>query len=148
MRKVTREEILTGNPLKVMFVLSFPVMISQLLHTLYHLADTFWLGHLPPAESGEAVAGLQISWPMIWFLIALSFGFGIAGVALVSQYTGAGENIWIDSCCIWIYLNPLFSPSYYQISYGHQDSYNLYAAYLLGNAFYVYCLHLSEYPLC
>jgi putative MATE family efflux protein len=92
MRKVTREEILTGNPLKVMFILSFPVMISQLLHTLYHLADTFWLGHLPPAESGEAVAGLQISWPMIWFLIALSFGFGMAGIALVSQYTGAGEK--------------------------------------------------------
>ncbi|TFG91028.1 MAG: MATE family efflux transporter, partial [Candidatus Atribacteria bacterium] len=92
MRKVTREEILTDNPLKVMFILSFPVMISQLLQTLYHLADTFWLGHLPPAESGEAVAGLQISWPVIWFLIALSFGFGIAGVALVSQYTGAGEK--------------------------------------------------------
>lgn len=92
MRKVTREEILTGNPLKVMFLLSFPVMISQLLHTLYHLADTFWLGHLPPTESGEAVAGLQISWPVIWFLIAFSFGFGIAGVALISQYTGAGEK--------------------------------------------------------
>ncbi|TFG91461.1 MAG: MATE family efflux transporter, partial [Candidatus Atribacteria bacterium] len=57
-----------------------------------HLADTFWLGHLPPTESGEAVAGLQISWPIIWFLIALSFGFGIAGVALISQYTGAGEK--------------------------------------------------------
>lgn len=92
MRKVTREEILNDNPLKVMFLLSFPVMISQLLYTLYHLADTFWLGHLPPTESGEAVAGLQISWPVIWFLIALSFGFGIAGVALVSQYTGAGEK--------------------------------------------------------
>ena len=92
MRKVTRKEILTGNPLKVMFLLSFPVMISQFLHTLYHLADTFWLGHLPPTESGEAVAGLQISWPVIWFLIAFSFGFGIAGVALISQYTGAGEK--------------------------------------------------------
>ena len=92
MRKITRKEILTGSPLKTMFLLSLPVMISQFLHTLYHLADTFWLGHLPPAESGRAVAGLQISWPVIWFLIALSFGFGIAGVALISQYTGAGEN--------------------------------------------------------
>lgn len=92
MRKITRKEILTGSPLKTMFLLSLPVMISQFLHTLYHLADTFWLGHLPPAESGGAVAGLQISWPVIWFLIALSFGFGIAGVALISQYTGAGEN--------------------------------------------------------
>src|SRR5665648_241367 len=85
MRKVTREKILNANTIKVMFLLSFPVMISQLLLTLYHLADTFWLGHLPPAESGEAVAGLQISWPVIWFLIALSFGFGIAGVALVTK---------------------------------------------------------------
>ncbi len=81
MRKITRKEILTGSPLKTMFLLSLPVMISQFLHTLYHLADTFWLGHLPPAESGGAVAGLQISWPVIWFLIALSFGFGIAGIA-------------------------------------------------------------------
>jgi Na+-driven multidrug efflux pump len=92
MRKVTREEILIGNPLKAMFLLSFPVMISQFLLTLYHLADTFWLGHLPPTESGEAVAGLQISWPVIWFLIAFSFGFGIAGLALISQYTGSGEK--------------------------------------------------------
>jgi putative MATE family efflux protein len=92
MRKITRKEILTGSPLKTMFLLSLPVMISQFLHTLYHLADTFWLGHLPPAESGGAVAGLQISWPVIWFLIALSFGFGIAGIALISQYTGAGEK--------------------------------------------------------
>ena len=92
MRKITREEILIGNPLKAMFLLSFPVMISQFLLTLYHLADTFWLGHLPPTESGEAVAGLQISWPVIWFLIAFSFGFGIAGLALISQYTGSGEK--------------------------------------------------------
>ena len=92
MRKFTSEEILTADPLKVMFLLSFPVMISQFLLTLYHLADTFWLGHLPPSESGEAVAGLQISWPVIWFLISFSFGFGIAGMALVSQYTGAKEK--------------------------------------------------------
>jgi len=91
-KKVTREEILTSNPVKIIFLLSFPVMISQLLHTLYHLTDTFWLGHLPVTESGEAVAGLQIAWPIIWFLIALSFGFEMAGVALVSQYTGSGEK--------------------------------------------------------
>lgn len=92
MRKVTREEILNGNPVKVMFLLSFPIMISQFLHTLYTLADTFWLGHLPAAESGGAVAGLQIAWPIIWLLIAFSFGFSMAGVAFVSQHTGAGEH--------------------------------------------------------
>ncbi len=92
MRKVTREEILNANPVKVMFLLSFPIMISQFLHTLYNLSDTFWLGHLPTAESGGAVAGLQIAWPIIWLLIAFSFGFSMAGVAFVSQHTGAGEH--------------------------------------------------------
>ncbi len=92
MRKVSREEILSGNPIKTMFLLSIPLMVSQLLQTLYNLADTFWLGHLPASESGSAVAGMQIAWPLIWFLIAFSFGFGMAGVALVSQYVGAGDR--------------------------------------------------------
>jgi putative MATE family efflux protein len=92
MRKVAREEILTGNPVKIMFILGLPIMLSQFLFTLYNLADTFWLGHLPLSESGSAVAGMQVAWPIIWFLISFSFGFGIAGVALVSQYTGAGDH--------------------------------------------------------
>lgn len=92
MRKVSREEILTGNPVKIMFRLGLPVMLAQFLFTLYNLADTFWVGHLPASESASAVAGMQVAWPIIWFLMAFSFGFGIAGVALVSQFTGAGEH--------------------------------------------------------
>ncbi len=91
MRKVSREEILTGNPVKVMLTLGLPVMFSQILFTVYNMADTFWLGHLPSAESGSAVAGLQVAFPIIWFLISFSFGFAMAGVALVSQYTGAKD---------------------------------------------------------
>jgi len=92
MRKVSREEILTGNPVKVMFILGLPIMLAQFLFTLYNLTDTFWLGHLPLSESATAVAGMQVAWPIIWFLMAFSFGFGIAGVALISQYTGAGDH--------------------------------------------------------
>lgn len=92
MRKLSREEILQGNPIRVMFTLAIPVMLSQFLFTLYNLADTFWLGHLPASASGSAVAGMQVAWPIVWFLISFSFGFGIAGVALVSQYTGAGNH--------------------------------------------------------
>lgn len=92
MRKVSREEILTGNPVKIMFQLGLPIMVSQILFTLYNMADTFWLGHLPPNESGSAVAGLQVAFPIVWFLISFTLGFGFAGVALVSQYTGANDK--------------------------------------------------------
>ncbi|BAL80825.1 MATE family efflux transporter [Caldisericum exile] len=92
MRKVSREEILSGNPVKIMFQLGLPIMISQILFTFYNMADTFWLGHLPSAESGSAVAGLQVAFPIVWFLISFTLGFGFAGVALVSQYTGANDH--------------------------------------------------------
>lgn len=66
--------------------LAWPVMVSNLFQTVYNLTDAFWLGKLGP----EAVAAPSISWPIIFLFISLSAGFGIAGISLVSQYTGAG----------------------------------------------------------
>ena len=59
---------------------------------MYNIADTFWLGRLGGQESTHAVASLQISWPIVFLLIAIAFGFGQAGVALISQYTGAKNH--------------------------------------------------------
>lgn len=92
MRKVSREEILTGNPIRIMFSLGLPVMLSQLMFTLYNMVDSFWLGHLPASESGSAVAGIQVAWPIVWFLVSFSAGFAMAGIALVSQYIGANDH--------------------------------------------------------
>jgi putative MATE family efflux protein len=64
-------------------------MVSQLLFTFYNMADTFWLGHLPLSESSGAVSGLQLDFPIIWFISSFILGFGFAGVELVAQYTGA-----------------------------------------------------------
>lgn len=84
-----KNHILEGPIIRTLFVLGWPIMVTNLLHTMYNLVDMFWLGKLGPAESTNAVAALQISWPIIFLLISLSIGFGSAGVALVSQYTGA-----------------------------------------------------------
>ncbi|MEA1993552.1 MAG: MATE family efflux transporter [Euryarchaeota archaeon] len=90
MRSVSKEQILNGPIIKTLFLLGWPIMVTSLLYTMYHLADTFWLGRLE--QSKYAVAALQISWPIIFLLIAVAFGFGTAGVALVSQYTGAKKH--------------------------------------------------------
>jgi len=69
-----------------------PAVISSLLFTLYNLADAFWIGRLPKEEAGAVMAGIQISWPFVWFLISFVAGFGGAAVsALVAQYIGAGR---------------------------------------------------------
>ena len=90
--KVSLDEILNGSLIPVMFKLGGPVMITGIFETVYNLADTFWLGHLPQGESGNAVAGLQVAFPIIWFLISFAAGFAMAGIALVSQYTGAQKE--------------------------------------------------------
>ncbi|RIE07401.1 MATE family efflux transporter [Candidatus Cryosericum odellii] len=88
-RTASRKEILEGPIVRTMFRLAWPLMISSLLHYLYNMADTFWVGHLPVSENASAVAGLQIAGPVIFFLMAFAFGFNSGGLALVSQYMGA-----------------------------------------------------------
>lgn len=89
MVSVPKNQILTGPIVKTLFILAWPVMVSNLLHSMYNIVDTFWLGKLGGEESTNAVAALQISWPIVFLLIAMAFGFGSAGIALISQYTGA-----------------------------------------------------------
>ncbi len=82
-----RKQILEGDIIRTAMTLAWPVMLSNAFQTVYNLTDAFWLGKLGP----EAVAAPSIAWPIIFLLISLSGGFGIAGLALVSQYIGAGE---------------------------------------------------------
>ncbi|HEU68601.1 MAG TPA: MATE family efflux transporter [Candidatus Acetothermia bacterium] len=91
-RTPSRDEILTGSALATMARIGGPAILGSLIFTLYNLADAFWIGRLPPEASAAAVAGIQVSWPIVWFLISFIAGFGGAAVsALVSQYVGAGR---------------------------------------------------------
>jgi putative MATE family efflux protein len=70
-----------------------PAILSSLIFTLYNLTDAFWIGRLPAQTSAAIMAGMQVSWPIVWFLISLVAGFGGAAVtALVAQYVGAGRE--------------------------------------------------------
>jgi putative MATE family efflux protein len=86
-RESMRKQILENDILRTAMTLAWPVMLSNAFQTVYNLTDAFWLGKMGP----EAVAAPSIAWPIMFLLISLSGGFGIAGLALVSQYTGAGE---------------------------------------------------------
>lgn len=82
-----RNKILNGDIIRTAVTLGWPVMLSNIFQTLYDLTDAFWVGKL----GSEALAAPSISWPIMFLFISLGAGFGIAGVSLVSQYTGAGQ---------------------------------------------------------
>ncbi len=88
-----RDEILTGPALRTMAKIGGPAVISSFLFTLYNMADAFWIGRLPTGSAGAVMAGIQISWPFVWFIISFVAGFGGAAVsALVAQYIGANRH--------------------------------------------------------
>ncbi len=89
MGKPGKDEILEGNILIVMLKLGWPIMVATFLRTLYNLVDTIWLGRLPVEEASYAVAASSQAWSVVHIIMALEIGFGIAALALISQYTGS-----------------------------------------------------------
>ncbi|MFO7792936.1 MAG: MATE family efflux transporter [Candidatus Saliniplasma sp.] len=84
-----KPDILNGKIVPTLFLLGWPIMVESVLQTAYSLTDTFWLGNMGGIEGREALAATQISWPLIWLMVSVGTGFGIAAIALVSQHTGA-----------------------------------------------------------
>lgn len=80
---------LTSGPLgRTLFRLAAPLATAFMLRAFYNLVDAFWLGKV-----GEtALAAPGVTMPPIFIVISVGMAFGMAGTALVSQYTGAGSH--------------------------------------------------------
>ena len=77
-----------GNILRSLMSLAFPIIMANILQTMYQLIDTFWLGRL----GANAVAAVSLSFPILFLVLALGGGLTLAGTVLVSQYKGAGNQ--------------------------------------------------------
>jgi putative MATE family efflux protein len=90
-----------------MFRIGGPAVLGAVLHTAYNLTDAFFVGLLPSGTPQAVMAGIQISWPFVWFLVSFVGGFGGAVVAaLVSQNVGANRPKEAN-----LALNQLFTAS-------------------------------------
>ena len=83
-----RVDMTTGAITPKLFALSWPLVLGNLVQTLYNLADMFWVGRV----NAEAVAAVSLMFPTSWMFVSVAMGITAAAVALVSQYVGAGEQ--------------------------------------------------------
>ena len=83
-----RVDMTTGAIGPRLFSLAWPLVLGNLLQTLYNLADMFWVGRV----STEAVAAVSLMFPLSWLFVSTAMGLTAATIALVSQYIGAGED--------------------------------------------------------
>lgn len=79
--------ITTGNITKVIFTLSIPLMISNLIKTLYGITDGIYVAQL----SSEDYAATSFTWPVLYLFIAIGLGVNVAATSLMSQRLGANR---------------------------------------------------------
>jgi putative MATE family efflux protein len=81
--------ILHGTDLtRLVFGLAGPVFVSRFLHTLFHLANVAWVGHLGPAAIGAVTTSLYL----FWTYHSLAELLAIGATSLVARHVGAGDR--------------------------------------------------------
>ncbi len=75
-----------------LITLSVPLILINVIFTLYQVVDMFWVAKL----GTEAVAGISLSFPILFVVNAIMMGTSSAGSILVAQYFGKKEHNKID----------------------------------------------------
>lgn len=79
--------ILNGNMYKVIITLSLPIMLNNLIQTLYNLVDGIWVSELGSVQ----FASTSFVWPITFLFISIGIGISVAGTSILSQLVGASE---------------------------------------------------------
>ena len=93
-KKSNIEFITNGNITDVIFKLSIPLMISNLIKTLYGITDGIYVAQI----SSEDYAATSFTWPEQYLFIAVGLGVSVAATSLMSQRLGARK---LKDCSIY-----------------------------------------------
>lgn len=143
---------------KLMFRLSFPTIIAQLINILYNIVDRMYVGHIPEIGS-DALTGLGVSAPLILIVSAFSMLVGGGGSPLVAIALGRndkkeGEKILGTAAIILSFISILLTltillfkePLLYlfgasDVTYYYANQYT--TIYLFGTIFVQFALGLN-----
>ena len=80
--------ILNGKMSKVILILAGPIMLNNIIQSIYNITDTYFVGQL----GSEQMAAMTLVFPVIFFFLSIGMGINIAGTSLISQYIGNNEK--------------------------------------------------------
>ena len=83
-----RLERFLANPRRAVWVLAAPTIGGMLLHVVYNVTDTAFVGRI----GSHAIAGLTIVFPLLFVMIALSNGVGSGITVLIAQAIGRRDH--------------------------------------------------------
>jgi len=79
------EDLTKGSILGTIVGTSWPMVVAFLLQSTFNLVDAFFVGKI----SAEALAAVSVSFPILFFIIALGSGIGVGVTSVVARFIGA-----------------------------------------------------------
>lgn len=83
------KDLTKGKLLKNMIILLIPLVLTNLLNSIYNIVDGIWIGNL---VGEDGVSAITNCYPLTLIVISISAGIAIATSVLISQYYGAKEE--------------------------------------------------------
>ncbi|OOB78403.1 MAG: hypothetical protein BEN18_07325 [Epulopiscium sp. Nuni2H_MBin001] len=88
MKKVSSEDILGGDLMKVMIAISIPIIITNLIDGFYGIIDSLFVAYIGSLE----IAAVTFVAPIYETLNAIGVGLAIAGGSIVGRYLGERDE--------------------------------------------------------
>jgi putative MATE family efflux protein len=79
-------DLTSGPEGQLVFTFAVPMLIGNLFQQLYNMVDSVVVGQF---VGKEALAAVGVSFPILFFLVALVMGMGMGSSILLAQYYGA-----------------------------------------------------------
>ena len=82
-------DLTQGNLLRNMLIVFFPLLLTNLLNSIYNFVDGIWIGRIV-GENGISVT--TNVYPLLFIITAVGYGLSTATSVLIAQYYGAKDN--------------------------------------------------------
>ena len=73
------------NPKKSLWKLAFPMMFGMMVHSIYMLTDTAFIGKW---VGEDALSALGYVFPYMFIIMGVTFGLGAGATAVIAKYIG------------------------------------------------------------
>ena len=85
---MNNKEILSGKITKLIFKMSLPMIVAQLINLLYNIVDRAYIGNYDKEFGVIAIGGLGACFPIIIIISAFSALFGMGGAPIAAINLG------------------------------------------------------------
>ena len=87
-----KKEFLRVEPIgKLLFRLSIPTVVAQLINMLYNIVDRIYIGHMP-GDGSLALTGVGVCMPIIMLVSAFAALVSSGGAPRASIFMGEKDN--------------------------------------------------------